>query len=46
MAEDMHTYLETVEDENNLMEFVFCDGLMEKEYSLKEIRDRLHGGKF
>ena len=46
VAEDMHTYLETVEDENNLMEFVFCDGQMEKEYSLKEIRDRLHGGKF
>jgi hypothetical protein len=28
------------------MEVVFKDGKMVKEYSLKEIRDRLWGGKF
>ena len=46
VAEDGHTYIDTCLDEGNLMEFVFCDGKMEKEYSLKDIRDRLHGGKF
>ena len=46
VAEDMHTYIETVEDESNLMEFVFCDGQMEKTYSLKDIRNRLHNGNF
>lgn len=30
----------------NLMETVFKDGKFVKEYSLKEIRERLHEGKF
>lgn len=49
VAEDGHTYAETIDaiaEDTNLMEFVFWDGKMEKTYSLKEIRDRLHGGKF
>lgn len=46
VAEDGHAYIDTCLDEGNLMEFVFCDGQMEKEYSLKDIRERLYGGKF
>ena len=46
VAEDGHNYIDTYTNENNLMECVFCDGEIEKSYSLKEIRDRLHGGKF
>ena len=46
IAEDGHTYLDTCMDKDNLMEFVFCDGRMEKTHSLKEIRDRLHNGNF
>ena len=30
----------------NLLETVFKDGLMIKEYTLQEIRDRLHRGNF
>ena len=45
VAEDGHTYQETCVNDN-LMEFVFCDGDIGKTYSLKEIRHRLHGGKF
>lgn len=46
VAEDGHAYIHTLIDEDNMMEPVFCDGQMEKEYSLKQIRDRLYGGKF
>lgn len=45
-ADDMHTYLDTVQDENNLLKTVFRDGKLEKTYSLREIRARLHGGEF
>lgn len=45
-AEDMHTYPETVQDENNLLKTVFRDGKLEKTYSLREIRGRLHEGEF
>lgn len=32
--------------EDNLLEEVFCDGRLTKEYTLAEVRDRLNGGKF
>lgn len=37
---------ETLPKENNLLETVFEDGKMVKEYSLSEIRNRLHDGRF
>lgn len=43
--EDEYTS-ENFPKEGNLMETVFKDGKMVKEYSLKEIRDRLWDGKF
>lgn len=45
VAEDGHTYNDTV-GSGNLMLRVFCNGNLEKEYSLSEIRNRLHGGMF
>lgn len=45
VAEDGHTYIDTT-DNSNLMLRVFCNGNLEKEYSLSEIRNRLHGGMF
>ena len=47
--EDEYTWDEAVaaaEVNENLLQTVFKDGKLVKEYSLAEIRDRLHGGKF
>lgn len=41
---DEHSYKDAFQDE--LLEVVFENSKMIKEYSLKEIRDRLHEGKF
>lgn len=37
---------ETIPKEGNLLETVFENGSMIKEYSLSEIRNRLHNGRF
>lgn len=34
------------DDQENILEVVFRDGKMVKEYSLRDIRNRLHGGAF
>lgn len=44
-CEDEHSFEETYRA-NNALKTVFKDGVMTKEYSLAEIRNRLHGGKF
>lgn len=44
--EDEFTFSEVSSDPNNQLETVFKDGKMIKEYSLSEIRNRLHNGKF
>ncbi len=44
-SEDEHNFLETYSPDNALIS-VFKDGVMTKEYSLKEIRERLYGDKF
>ena len=44
-SEDEHTFKETYCASNALIS-VFRDGAMTKEYSLKEIRERLYGDKF
>lgn len=44
--EDEYTWDEVCKDPNNKLKSVFKDGKMLKEYTLAEIRDRLHGGKF
>lgn len=38
--------METIPKEGNLLEPVFRDGKMVKEYTLAEVRERLHGGNF
>jgi nicotinamide phosphoribosyltransferase len=43
---DGHTIEEADNAENNLLKTVFKDGKLLTNYSLKEIRDRLHSGKF
>lgn len=43
---DKLTWLEAKGDEDNLLEPVFKDGKMLKEYSLNDIRFTLHGGRF
>lgn len=43
---DGRTWEEACNDSAQLLEVVFKDGKMIKEYSLKEIRNRLHGGNF
>ncbi len=43
---DGKTWDEVVSDENNLLKTVFKDGKMTKEYTLAEVREILHGGKF
>lgn len=40
------TWYEACEDDYNLLQPVFCNGKMIKEYSLQEIRQNLHGGNF
>ena len=44
--EDEFTWNGAMSHEKNLFETVFKDGVLIKEQSLSEIRDRLHGGKF
>lgn len=44
--EDGKTWNEVTNDNANLLETVFEDGKMTKEYTLAEIRNTLHGGKF
>ena len=44
--EDEHTWDETVNDPNNKLQTIFKNGKMIKEYSLAEVRNRLHNGKF
>lgn len=43
---DGKTWNEVVNDENNLLKTVFVDGKLTREYTLAEVRDNLHGGKF
>lgn len=43
--DDMYSK-ENLPKEGNLLQIVYENGLMEKEYTLAEIRDRLHGGRF
>lgn len=43
---DGHTYADAFTNTNNLLQPVFRDGKMLKEYTLQEVRNRLHGGKF
>ena len=45
-ADDGNTFEEVSNDPANLLVPVFKDGVMLKEYSLKEIRDRLWDGRF
>lgn len=42
---DGHTWAEAY-NENNMLQPIFSDGKMIKEYSLAEVRNTLHGGKF
>ena len=44
-CEDEHLYADTLNEENEL-KVVFKDGKILKDYSLQEVRNRLHGGKF
>lgn len=43
---DGHTWSEAVNDSDNRLVTVFRDGKLTREQSLKEIRERLHGGRF
>ena len=43
--EDGHTFEETYDLDNEMVP-VFIHGNMVNEYTLAEVRDRLHGGKF
>lgn len=43
--EDGHTFKETYDPDNEMVP-VFIHGIMVNEYTLAEVRDRLHGGKF
>ena len=44
--EDGMTYAERTADMRNLLEPIFANGKMIKEYTLAEVRDRLHKGEF
>lgn len=46
VCHDEFTFADTENALNNRLVKVFENGNITKEYSLKEIRDRLHGGKF
>ena len=37
---------ETIKGKENLLQPVFINGNMVKEYTLREVRDKLHGGNF
>lgn len=43
---DGKTWDEVENDGNNLLKTVFVDGRLEKEYTLAEVRENLHRGKF
>ena len=44
--EDGHTWEEVTNDTDNKLQTIFADGEMCVEYTLAEIRERLHGGDF
>ena len=44
--EDGKTWKEAVNDKNNLLDTIFVDGKITKEFTLAEVRNNLHGGKF
>lgn len=44
--EDGKTWEETISDKENLLDTIFADGKIVKEYSLAEVRNILHGGSF
>ena len=44
--EDGKTWEESKNDKDNMLETIFLDGKMIKEYTLAEVRNRLHGGNF
>lgn len=44
--EDGKTWEETISDKENLLDTIFADGKIIKEYSLAEVRNILHGGSF
>ena len=46
MYSDGYSWQETCDDDANHLTTIFKDGVMIKEQSLSEIRNRLHGGKF
>jgi nicotinamide phosphoribosyltransferase len=43
---DGMTYAQRVADKNNALEPIFANGKMIKEYTLAEVRNRLHKGEF
>lgn len=43
---DEHTWADVISDTNNRLQTIFKDGNLIKETSLKEIRNKLHGGSF
>ena len=46
MFEDGKTWEEASNDKDNMLDTIFVDGKMTKEYTLAEVRAILHGGKF
>ena len=44
--EDGKTWEEASNDKDNMLDTIFVDGKMTKEYTLAEVRAILHGGKF
>lgn len=45
-CQDGYTFETLPEEPESLFQLVFMDGLMRKQCTLQEVRDRLHGGKF
>lgn len=44
--EDGKTWAEAIDDDENMLETVFRNGMLVKERNLSEVRNILHGGKF
>ena len=44
--EDGKTWTEAIDDNENMLETVFRNGMLVKERNLSEVRNILHGGKF
>ena len=44
--EDEKTWKEAVNDKYNLLDTIFVDGKITKEFTLTEVRNNLHGGQF